>query len=186
MRKSWIGLAVVLTGCAQMNSCSSYKDVPPNSIAMMLTPTGYASTIYPPGQVNIGTTDSNSGQGNKLVLIQRSGVEVKEGFLGADGNADHEDHRCLIGTGGQPMSLDVRLILALPDYETDQGKKDVARLFLLGNPVPTNQDRVLILTAQSVYADQAQLQVRGRIRQICASYKDFDDAYAAFADAGPT
>lgn len=180
-----LSLLVVLGGCSSMNSCSSYVDVPPNDIAMMLTPTGYDKVVYSPGQVNIGTADTQTGQGNKLVLIQRSGVEVKEQFLGADSNADKEDHRCLIGTGAQPMSLDVRLILALPDYETPDGKRDLARLFQLGNPTPLGGNpRVLMLTAQSVYSDQAQLQVRGKIRQLCAGYQDFNAAYAAFADIG--
>jgi hypothetical protein len=88
---------------------------------MKLTPTGYEETIYTPGQVDIGTT-SQAGQGNQLVLIQRSGVEVKEQFLGKDGNKDGADHRCLTQEQN-PMTLHVRLVLALPDYSTPQEKR---------------------------------------------------------------
>lgn len=180
----WLGLLLLtLVGCGA-SSCSSFYNVPPNMIGMVLTPTGYDTKVYSPGQVDLGTKD-NAGQGNTLVLIQRSGVEVKEAFLGNDNG---EDHRCLVGPGAQPMTLDVRLILALPNYETADGKKDLARLFQLGNPTLTTggDGRVLTLTAESIYRDQAQLQVRGRIRQICASYKDFNDAYKAFGDGGDT
>ena len=60
---------LMLAACEQ-----SYQNIPPNYIGMKLTPTGYEDTIYTPGQIDIGTT-SQSGQGNQLVLIQRSGVE---------------------------------------------------------------------------------------------------------------
>lgn len=179
IRNSTLAFAFLLLGCQQ------FEDVPPNDIAMMLTPVGYDGKIYTPGQVDLGDLDNN-GRGNRLVLIQRSGVEVKEALLGRDsaGN-DGEDHRCLVGPNKEPMSLDVRLILALPNYDTPSGQADLARLFLLGNPVATSRPRVLMLTAQSVYADQAQLQVRGKIRQICAQYSSFDAAFTAFADEGP-
>src|SRR3989344_3091427 len=74
--------------------CEKYENVPPNDIAMMLTPTGYEDKVYTPGQVNIGKL-SNDGRGNTLVLIQRSGIEVKEAFLRSA--KDGEDHRCLVG-----------------------------------------------------------------------------------------
>jgi hypothetical protein len=126
----WAALgSMMLAGCWQ-----SYQDIPPNYIGMKLTPTGYEDTIYTPGQVDIGTT-SQSGQGNQLVLIQRSGVEIKEQFLGKDGNKDGADHRCLT-QDQNPMTLDVRLVLALPDYSTPPGKKDLKTLFMLGNPTP--------------------------------------------------
>ena len=82
-------LGVMLAACEQ-----SYQNIPPNYIGMKLTPTGYEDTIYTPGQVDIGTT-SQSGQGNQLVLIQRSGVEIKEQFLGKDGNKDAGRYGCL-------------------------------------------------------------------------------------------
>jgi hypothetical protein len=65
---------LMLAACEQ-----SYQNIPPNYIGMKLTPTGYEDTIYTPGQVDIGTT-SQAGQGNQLVLIQRSGVETKSSF----------------------------------------------------------------------------------------------------------
>lgn len=163
-------------------ACQEFANVPPSDIAMMLTPTGYDGKIYTPGQVDIGDLDTTK-RGNSLVLIQRSGVEVKEQFL--RGNNDGEDHRCLVGPNKEAMSLDIRLVLALPNYETPEGKKDLLRLFLLGNPVATKESaRILRLTADSIYVQQAQLQVRGKIRQICAQYANFDAAFAAFGDDG--
>jgi hypothetical protein len=50
-----------------------------------------------------------------------------------DGNKDGADHRCLT-QDQNPMTLDVRLVLALPDYSTPSGKKDLKTLFMLGNP----------------------------------------------------
>jgi hypothetical protein len=117
------------------------------------------------------------------VLIQRSGIEIKEQFL--RDNKDGEDHRCLVGPNKEAMTLDVRLVLALPNYETPEGKKDLQRLFLLGNPAPSRENaQILRLTADSIYEQQAQLQVRGKMRQLCAQYKGFDDAFAAFGDEG--
>jgi hypothetical protein len=162
--------SVTLAACDQ-----SYQNIPPNYIGMKLTPTGYEDTIYTPGQVDIGTTGP-AGQGNQLVLIQRSGVEVKEQFLGKDG----ADHRCLT-QDQNPMTLDVRLVLALPDYSTPQGKKDLRTLFMLGNPTSTQgNNRILLLSAGSVYEQQAQLQVRGHIRKICSQYPDFAAAFKSF------
>ena len=86
-------LLAALGGMA-LAACHSYQNISPNYIGMKLTPTGYEDTIYTPGQVDIGTT-SQAGEGNQLVLIQRSGVEVKEQFLGKEGNKDAADHRCL-------------------------------------------------------------------------------------------
>ena len=74
---------LMLAACQQ-----SYQNIPPNYIGMKLTPTGYEDTIYTPGQVDIGTT-SQSGQGNQLVLIQRTVVGVAES-RGLD--PDHPPH----------------------------------------------------------------------------------------------
>src|SRR6516162_8063738 len=115
-----------------------------------------------------------------LVLIQRSGVEVKEQFLNKEGNKDGADHRCLT-QDQNPMTLDVRLVLALPDYSTPQGKKDLKTLFMLGNPTPMQgNSRILVLSEESVYGQQAQLQVRGYIRKICSQYPDFAAAFKSF------
>lgn len=176
-----IFMCLLLTG-----GCSNYANVPPNDIGMVLTPTGFEDQVYTPGQVNLKDKDSN-GQGNSLVLIQRSGIEVKEQFIGKDGSEDKEDHRCLTKNGA-PMTVDVRLLFALPDYETDQGKKDLARIFQLGNPQKVEdvgegvKGRVLRITGESIYEEQAKQQVRGRIRQICSEYESFDEALKAFAD----
>lgn len=172
-------LLVVITLVACDNS---YQNIPPNDIGMLLTPTGYEEHIYTPGQVNIRDQDI-SGQGNSLVLIQRSGLQIKEQFVGPDASTDKEDHRCLTADKA-PMTIDVRMLFALPDYTTPDGEKELARVFMLGNPVATENGggRILRITAESIYSEQAQQQVRSRVRQICANYASFDAAYAAFAD----
>ncbi|MDP3779330.1 MAG: SPFH domain-containing protein [bacterium] len=170
------GVAVLLIGC------ESFVGVPPDYLGMILTPTGYEDHIYTPGQVDIKRQEA-SGMGNQLVLIQRSGLQIKEGFLGASASADKEDHRCLTNDK-IPFTLDVRLMLALPDHETNEGKKDLKRLYLFGNPVVSqNNTRIFLLSSESIYKDQAQLQVRGAIRRICAQYQNFNDAFAAFASS---
>ena len=109
---------------ALVTGCNKYFDIPPNDIGMKLTPSGYENQIYTPGQVDLGADNSGDGQVNKLVLIQRSGVEVKEQFLGRSGNEDKEDHRCLLADKS-PLTLDVRLLLALPDYEKPEGERTI-------------------------------------------------------------
>jgi regulator of protease activity HflC (stomatin/prohibitin superfamily) len=191
MRKTAVLGAALLAGLLGagvfafvLGARQQFADVPPTDIAMVLTPTGYEGRIYTPGQVDIGNTDS-SGRGNRLVLTQRSGFEIREQFVkGDDEGKDREDHRCLTADKA-PMSLDVRLLFALPDYATEDGKADIARLFLLGNPQLANAEpigRVLRLTAASVYDEQAKLQIRSEIRQICGSFANFDTAFAAFLD----
>lgn len=174
-------VAVLAVGAFSLAACSDYYAVPPNAIGMVLTPTGYDGKVLTPGQVNLGDV-STTGEGNTLVLIERNGVQIKESFAGPQANADHEDHRCLTADGS-PVTLDVRLLLALPDYSTPQGAKDLQRLLLLGRPTPDKGvKRTLWITADSVYADQAQQQTRGEIRQVCASYPTFKALNDAFAN----
>ena len=101
-----------------------------------------------------------------------------------DNPRDTEDHRCVVGPRHEPMTVDTRLLLALPNYETPEGKKDLMRLALLGNPRPFEGrgGRTLELTAQSIYAEQAKLQVRGKIREICAQYDSVEAVFTAVAD----
>jgi hypothetical protein len=129
MRLAYLLVAGIAT--VTLAACNrQLENIPPNYIAMRLTPTGYEDHIYTPGQVDIGET-SYGGQGNQLVLIQRSGIEIKEAFLDAAANSDHTDHRCLT-PDQNPVAIDVRLVLALPDYQTPAGQKDLKTLFLLG------------------------------------------------------
>jgi hypothetical protein len=159
--------------------CSSYKNVPPQFYGRKLNPTGWEDKIYTPGQVDIGDL-GQTGQGNSLVLIQVSAFEVKEAFVKE--NEDKEDHRVTMGDE-TPMTLDVRLVFTSPDIEKAVNKKEateqVKRLFTLGNPSPTKEDRVLILSLQSIYEDLARLNVRSRIRDLCAGYKGFSEAFKA-------
>ena len=161
--------------------CSAYANVPPNDIGMMLTPSGYDGKVRTPGQIDLGVTGPG-GWMNRLVLIQRSGVEVKEQFLSK--GEDGEDHRCLVGGKQMPVTLDVRVLLAIPNYETADGIKDLNRLFHLGNPqiLADTDGRIMRISAESIYNEQARQFVRGRIRQICAGYESFDAMFTALAD----
>lgn len=176
-------LIIALCAAAALAGCTEYYSVPPNAIGMVLTPTGYDGQVLSPGQVNLGTVASN-GASNTLVLIERSGVGTVERFIGPT-NEDREDHRCLTADNA-PVSIDVRMLLALPNVETSQGKKDFQRLLLLGRPaVDKNSRRTMWITADGVYADQARQQARGNIRQVCAAHKNFDAMFKAFATTGP-
>lgn len=183
MKKIQITVSALCAAFA-LAACGDFENVPPNDIGMMLTPTGYEGKVYTPGQVDVGRKD-HDGAYNRLVLIQRSGVEIKEQFLAGDASPDKADHRCLLADK-TPITLDVRLLMAIPDHTTPEGFKELNRLFLLGNPQPVaGNDRVLVLSAESIYDEQARQQVRGKIRQICSSYKDFDAIFAAFSQSGP-
>jgi hypothetical protein len=182
MRKS-IQLAVAAAALATLSAGPTFaaelRAVPPNMIGLMLSPTGFEGKIYEPGQVDIGN-ESWSGYGNKLVLVQRSGFEIKEQFVSNDPNNpdDHEDHRCIVGPKREPMSLDVRLLFALPDYTKPDGKNALLRMGLLGNPKDLG-NRVLVLDAATVYFQQVQQQVRGKIRDVCLGYADVEAVYKA-------
>lgn len=179
MKRSY--LFPILLGALTLAGCNEYYAIPSNAIGMVLAPTGYDGKVLSPGQVDLGTVDSDK-QGNTLVLIERNGVPELESFAGAAANADHEDHRCLTADGA-PVTIDVRLLLALPDHSTPAGAKDLQRLLLLGRPEPAKgQARTVWITASSVYHDQAQQQARGKIRQVCANYASFNAINTAFAD----
>lgn len=170
-----LAAALTLAGCG-----NAFVAIPPNAVGMVLAPTGYDGKVLTPGQVNLGETTA-SGEGNSLVLIERNGVPITESFAGPAANADHEDHRCLTADGA-PVTVDVRMLLALPDYTTPAGAKDFQRLLLLGRPeTAKDQKRTLWITAASVYSDQAKQQARGKIRQVCAGYASFKAINAAFA-----
>lgn len=166
------------------------RAVPPNMIGLMLTPTGFDGKIYEPGQIDIGN-ESWSGYGNKLLLIQRSGFAVKEQFGQNDpkNEEDREDHRCIVGPNREPMTLDVRLLFALPDYTKPAGKEALLRMGLLGNPTDAPQglgggNRVLVLEAKTVYLQQVQQQVRGVIRDVCIRYQSVEDVFKAIENDG--
>jgi hypothetical protein len=160
-------------------------------IGLILTPTGFDGKIYEPGQVDIGAPGWFANWGNKLVLIQRSGFQIKEQFGTNDPNNldDKEDHRCIVGPQRQPMTLNVRLLFALPDYSKPEGKVALLKMGLLGNPTPDTTgnfggDRVLILQADSIYYQQVQQQVRGKIRDVCLKYADVEAVYKAIEKNG--
>lgn len=185
MIKKFISLFAIVVSLLFIISCSNYADIPPNYIGMVLTPTGYDGKILTPGQVDLGRV-SDSGSCKKLVILQRSGIEVKETFTGKESNKDKEDHRCLTGGDKTPVTIDIRLLLALPDYTNKKGEEDLNRIFLLGNPVivpdALPNGRVMKISASSIYNDQARQQVRGKIRQLIYSSKSIDELLESFTD----
>ncbi len=157
-----------------MTGCSEYRNVPPQAVGRKLTPTGWEDKLYGSGQVNIGEK-GYSGLCTNLVIIQTSAFAVKESFLGAQANPDHEDHR-VFTLDKTPMSLDIRLMFTCPDV--NRNEEAVKRLFTLSNPVQKQgDDRVMEISLASIYAEQAQMHVRGKIRDVMARYKSFDHAF---------
>lgn len=162
----------------------SYHDVPPDSLGAIMTSSGFETTgsgellVRTPGQVDLGP-QKQSGQANRLVLIQRSGVSIREQYIEGRAVADGGDNRCM--TAGGPISLDVRLVLALPDHTTPDGRRALLTLMHLGTPEPVpNQPRVLRFSAEKVYEQQAMIQVRSAIRRVCSELSDYEAAFAAF------
>ena len=167
------------------------RAIPPDMIGMILTPTGFDGKIYESGQVDIGAKGWFADWGNKLVLLQRGGFAIKEQFVQNDPNndKDREDHRCIVGPKREPMSLDVRLLFAMPDHTKPAGKEAILRMGVLGKPVTAKPEqyggnRVLVLDAASVYFQQVQQQVRGKIRDVCLSYESVDAVFDAIAKNG--
>jgi len=169
----FIAIAVFVSGCDQM------KNIPSDKLGMKLTPTGWEQKVYSPGQVDVGQLQSD-GTGNTLYLVQSNGFQVKESFSGRESNAGKEDHRCVTGKDKSPFSLDVRLLLALPDYKTPAGIRNLSTILSLGKPESTSDSRILQINAQSVYEQQAQQVVRNKIRIVCASYDNFEDVWKSY------
>lgn len=177
---------IYVNGCAD---ASEPRLVPPNMIGLLLTPTGFDGKIYEPGQVEIGNTGWTAAWGNQLVLMEKAGFFIKEQFTGPEANSDREDHRCIVGPKREPMTLDVRLLFAMPDYKTEAGKQAILRMGLLGKFTPGDRnlyggDRVLVLDARTVYLEQVQQQVRGKIRDVCIGYGSVDGVFKAVEKDG--
>ena len=192
MRKlSLIAVVALAIGFGGPAFAAEPRAIPPDMIGMILTPTGFDGKIYESGQVDIGNIGWFADWGNKLVLLQRGGFAIKEQFVQNDPNnsKDHEDHRCIVGPKREPMSLDVRLLFAMPDHTKPAGKEAILRMGVLGKPVRAKPEeyggnRVLVLNAASVYFQQVQQQVRGKIRDICLSYASVDAVFNAVAKNG--
>lgn len=180
-------LFILIAAIFSLFGCGHIEDIGPQDIGIILTPTGFEKQIYSPGQVDIGEATYN-GNGNRLILIQSSGVDTKESFsLPGPEDKDRSDHRCLLGNQ-TPITFDVRVLLTLPDYKKPEGLKDLHRAIALGNPTYPNpaNARVMRIDAVSIYDAQARQQVRQSIRMLCKSYKDFDAIFESFGDSGDT
>ena len=194
MRKlSLIAAAAValMTSFGSSAFAAEPRMIPPDMIGMMLGTTGFDGKIYESGQVDIGNIGWFAGWGNKLVLLQRGGFAIKEQFVQNDpsNDKDREDHRCIVGPKREPMSLDVRLLFAMPDHTKQAGREAILRMGVLGKPVAAKNetyggDRVLVLDAGSVYFQQVQQQVRGKIRDVCLGYESVDAVFDAIAKNG--
>tara|TARA_B100000508_G_C11442690_1_gene269653 strand:+ start:487 stop:1428 length:942 start_codon:yes stop_codon:yes gene_type:complete len=182
--KKWSlrGALLVAAGLGLAACAQTFKLIAPNEFGMILTPTGFQNDILRPGSYDIGT-ESQSGQGNKLYLVDGSLIGIKESFVNSQAREDGEDGRCSM-QGAQPLTLDVRLTLAIPDVEAEDGPMHLARLMTLSR-AETVEDRVFRIDPESVYDNQAQQEVRGKIRQLCASFADFAAAEASFGDNSP-
>jgi hypothetical protein len=100
-------LCVVVCLTAFAAGCNTdMRNVPPQCVGRILTPTGWENKLYSPGQVDIGQLDMHK-RGNSLVLIQMSAFAIKEQFLGAQATEDKEDHR-VFTADKTPVTLDVR------------------------------------------------------------------------------
>jgi len=178
--KKYVFFAVIFLAIAGLYGCGSMKNVPSDKIGMILTPTGWDQKVYTSGQVDLGQA-STDGTQNVLYLVQKSGFQIKESFS----NVEKEDHRCITGGDKSPFALDVRLLFALPDYTTAAGKTDLSRVIALGVPKEDSSDaRIMNISVQSVYEQQAQMVVRNKIRMVCTQFKNFDEVWAANVPIG--
>lgn len=177
--KKIMSLALLVVVVITATSCRDIRNVPPQYVGRILSPTGWEDKLYFPGQVDIGQLDSYGG-GNSLVLIQTSAFAVKESFLGAQAMQDKEDHR-VFTADRTPVSLDIRLMFTSPDVQRDP--ESVKRFFTLGNPALSGKDeRVMSISLESIYNEQAQLQVRGKIRDATSKFKSFNDAFERISE----
>lgn len=120
---------------------------------------------------------------NKLLNEQNTVILTGDEMILTTNDKDVEDHRCIVGPKREPMTLDVRLLFALPDYHRAEGKEAILRMGLLGNPEGAGV-RVLKLDAPTVYFQQVQQQVRGKIRDVCISYASVEDVFKAVEQNG--
>lgn len=195
MKKKFIAIALLLVVALSLLFTGCYQTVaiPSGYIGRILTPSGWDSSILPPGQVNIGA-GSMAGKQSKLVLVEATTITVLETFRDAATSDDKHDHR-IITKDGVPTSVDMYVRLGLPD---DKNLRN--RIFLeatpeafLGNP------NISVITLRNVYYRFVEMDIRNRVRDVVSSYERFQDlltnysevnkkvasaAIAAFKDSG--
>lgn len=161
---------VALVGCDH-----EYREIPPGYIGKVLTPTGWDTKIIEAGQVNLGQPDAE-GRYNVLVLVEATSTTVKEQFMGKENSPDKEDHRILSKTG-TPLAVDLYVRMMLPDEE-DPARNNI---FVLVTPKQIGNDiRVKVITLEDIYNRFAQMDVRGNVRGIFASYEDYKRVYESY------
>lgn len=165
-------VAIFAGGC----SPAAIEDVPPGYIGKILTPTGWKDGVYEAGQVDIGQLDAER-RGNRLINCEASSVTVKESFSGPSEANGNEDHR-IVTQKKVPLAVDLYVQVAVPD---DPKTRD--SIFAQVTPRPSkNDERVSWIYLQDIYNQFAQMDIRGKTRQIFTSYKDYDDVMAHYDD----
>ena len=149
-----------------MTSCQTIIPVPPGFQAKLLTPSGFEDEVKGPGQVDIGKQTAQ-GVGNQLVLLESTAMTVKEPFTQKMNTETNEkmDHR-LRTSDGTPLNGDIYVQIGVP---TDKTVLD--DVFTSITPMQTDNDRVYMVSIVRIYEQYAQMTVRGKVREIFASYK---------------
>lgn len=166
---------LLLSGCQ-----SSMRNIPPGYVGKILTPTGWQTGIQEAGQADIGVVDSD-GRGNRLVILEATTKTVKEQFLGEESSPDKTDHRA-ITKNRTPVDVDIYVNVAIPD---DVKTRD--SIYARVTPVPKidglpEQDRVLVVTIQTVYDQFAKPTIRGKTRDIVARYTDYAEVMKKYQE----
>ena len=162
-------LIFTIVGCGQ----NELRNVPPGYIAKILTPTGWKSDTLEAGQVDIGELD-NVGRGNQLVLCEATSFTIKESFAMASEDGK-EDHR-VITKSNAPIAADIYIQVMVPD-------DGPLRESIFAQVTPSYEkgdNREGRITLEQIYSQFAKMTVRGKTRQIFASYKDYSDVMSNY------
>lgn len=164
-------MSLILTSCS-----TDVITIMPGYKAKILTPTGWQDKLYDAGQVDIG--NFRNGEGNSLVLIEATTVTVKESFTDAYNSPDKQDHR-IMTSSGTPLTVDIYV-----QFEFPQDDKLINNAFIQVTPVKyQDQSRVYIITLEDIYKKYAQMNVRGKTREIFAKYKNDAEAIENYEKA---
>lgn len=169
-KKSFLVLLVGL-GIMFLVGCESYYEIPAGRHGKMLTPKGFTGEWKTPGMTDLGT-ESTNGLQNRLVTLEITTVQIKEGF-GKVGE-DSEDHRILT-KNKVPVTVDVYVRVKVIEEKKD---------FILEQITPTKiNDRVSDINAKSIYDRFACMDVRAGTREILSKYEDADEILADLGKA---
>lgn len=172
MRKIML-FCLILTMGFGLVSCQNQKwNIPSGYVGKVLTPSGYQTGILEAGQVDLGEKDAD-GTANNLVLLEATSVTVKEQF---NKTGNDEDHRISLRgkDGTKYMTCDIYVQLSLPKEE-----KLRENAFVCVTATPNGTDgRVSTIKLEDIYDQFAQMNVRGKSREVFTPYKSIDDVLA--------